>query len=78
MTKFLITKGNQLLCDGGYNHYGEFYKIDILYDCLTDMESVNLEYDGKLLLLKNAVFRSSKAIFMDNGEHIYFKDILYV
>lgn len=78
MTKFLITKGKQLLCDGGYNNYGQFHKIDILHDCLSNMETVNLEYDGKILLLKDAVFRSSKAIFMDNRECVYFKDIIYV
>lgn len=78
MTKFLITKGKQLLCDGGYNNYGQFHKIDILHDRLGTMETVNLEYDGKILLLKDAVFRSSKAIFMDNRECVYFKDIIYV
>jgi len=78
MTKFLITKGNQLLCDGGYNNYGQFYKMDILHGRLGDMESINLEYDGKILLLKDAVFHSSKAIFMDKKENIYFKDIIYV
>lgn len=78
MTKFLITKGKQLLCDGGYNNHGQFHKIDIMYDRLDTMENVNLEYDGNFLLLKDAVFRSSKAIFMDNREHIYFKDIIYV
>lgn len=78
MTKFLITKGKQLLCDGGYNNHGQFYKIDILHDHLANMEIVNLEYDGKLLFLKDAAFRSSKAIFMDDRERIYFKDIIYV
>ncbi|MDE5777271.1 MAG: hypothetical protein K2I10_01990 [Lachnospiraceae bacterium] len=78
MTKFLITKGRQLLCDGGYNNYGEFYKMDILYDRLGDRESVNLEHNGKILLLKDAFFRSSKAIFVDNRENIYFKDIMYI
>lgn len=78
MTKFLITKGKQLLCDGGYNNHGQFHKIDILHDCLANMETVNLEYDGKLLLLKDAAFRSSKAIFIDNRGRIYFKDIIYV
>lgn len=78
ITKFLITKGKQLLCDGGYNNHGQFYKIDILHDRLVNMEVVNLEYDGKHLLLKDAIFRSSKAIFMDNSGRIYFKDIMYM
>lgn len=78
MTKFLITKRKQLLCDGRDNYYGQFHKIDILHDRLANMEIVNLEYDGKLLLLKDAAFRSSKAIFMDNKGRIYFKDIIYM
>lgn len=78
MTKFLITKRKQLLCDGGYNKHGQFHKIDILHDRLANMETVDLEYDGKLLLLKDAAFRSSKAIFMDNKGHIYFKNIIFV
>lgn len=77
MAKFLITKGNQLLCDGD-NCHGQFYKMDILHDRLGDMESVNLEHEGKRLLLQDAAFRSSKAVFIDNRENVYFKDIWYV
>lgn len=78
MSKFLITKRMQLLCDGGYDNHGELLKTDILHDRLSDMETVHLEHDGKNLLLKNAIFYSSKAIFIDNRENLYFKDIIYV
>lgn len=32
MDSFLLTKGNQILCGGGYNKHGQFIKIDILSD----------------------------------------------
>ena len=78
ITKFLLTKGNQLMCDGGYNKHGQFYKMDILYDRLENMETVNLEHEGSNILLQDSVFRSSKAIFTDNRNHLYFKDVIYL
>lgn len=78
MNRFLLTQGNQILCDGGFNKHGQFCKMDILHDRLENVETVNLEYNEKILLLKNSVFRSSKAIFTDNRDNLYFKDILYI
>ena len=78
MNSFLLTKGNQILCDGGYNKHGQFCKMDILYDRLENMEIVNMEYNAQILLLKNYAFRSSKAIFVDNRDNLYFKDIQYI
>ena len=78
MNSFLLTKGNQILCDGGYNKHGQFIKMDILHDRLENTETVNLMSDEQILLLKNYVFRSSKAIFLDNRDSLYFKDILYI
>lgn len=62
MNSFLLTKGNQILCDGGYNKHGQFCKMDILYDRLGNAEIVNIGYNGQVLLLKNYVFRSSKRL----------------
>lgn len=78
MNSFLLTKGNQILCDGGYNKHGQFLKMDILRNRLENAETVNLEYNEQILLLKNYVFRSSKAILVDNRDNLYFKDILYI
>ena len=78
MNSFLLTKGNQILCDGGYNKHGQFIKMDILHDRLENTETVNLMSDEQILLLKSYVFRSSKAIFLDNRDSLYFKDILYI
>ena len=78
MNSFLLTKGNQILCDGGYNKHGQFCKMDILYDRLENMKIVNMEYNAQILLLKNYAFRSSKAIFVDNRDNLYFKDIQYI
>lgn len=78
MNSFLLTKGNQILCDGGYNKHGQFCKMDILYDRLGNAEIVNIGYNGQVLLLKNYVFRSSKAILVDNRDNLYFTDIQYI
>lgn len=78
MNKFLLTKGNQLMCDGGYNKHGQFCKMDILHDRLENVETVNIEFEGKVLLLKDAVFRSSKAVFRDNEDRFYFKDVVWI
>ena len=78
MNSFLLTKGNQILCDGGYNKHGQFCKMDILYDRLGNTEIVNIGYNGQVLLLKNYVFRSSKAILVDNRDNLYFTDIQYI
>lgn len=78
MNSFLLTKGNQILCDGGYNKHGQLCKMDILYDRLENTEIVNMEYNAHVLLLKNYTFRSSKAIFVDNRDNLYLKDIQYI
>lgn len=78
MNSFLLTKGNQILCDGGYNKHGQFIKMDIIHDQFANMETVNLQHNEQILLLKNYVFRNSKAIFIDNRDNLYFKDIIYI
>ena len=78
MNSFLLTKGNQILCDGGYNKHGQFIKMDILHDRLENTETVNLQHNEQILLLKNYIFRSSKAILVDNWDNLYFKDIVYI
>lgn len=78
ISKFLLTKGNQLICDGGYDNFERYYCMDIHPDKLGEAESVRFEYDARDLTIKTAVFRSSKAILTDESDNLYFKDVIYI
>lgn len=74
---FLLTSdGRYIIFDGGYNRHFQFTSAQIKHDKLTDYEGTDIIYNGKNLLLKRFAFRSSKAVFWDNENRLFAKDII--
>ncbi len=76
---FLLTKDTHtILLDGGYNKHSQFMSARIEQDRLTDYQRTDIIYHNKPLALKQYIFRSSKAIFIDAGSCMYLKDVIQI
>lgn len=59
----------------GYNKHSQFKMIKVLHDKLVEKCNVDIVYNDEVLLLNRYVFRSSKAVLIDNHSRLFIKDV---
>lgn len=76
-TGFLFTTDSRhIIFDGGYNKHSEFCSAEFRYNGLEDWEKTDIICNGEALLLKQYKFRGSKALFMDNKNRLFVKQVV--
>lgn len=74
---FLLSKDSRhIIFNNGYNNYSEFTSALIRYDKIGSYERTDVIYNEEQLSLKRFKFRSSEALFWDNKNRLFFKDII--
>ena len=73
---FMVTYDmGHLLIDGGYDKHWEFRVARFKEDTLGNYENVSLLYNDSDIVVKFFRFRGSKAVFVDNKDRLYIKEI---
>lgn len=76
-TGFLFTADSRhIIFDGGYDKHSEFRSAELLYNELKNWERTDIICNGEPLLLRQFKFRGSKAVFMDNKNRLFAKQVV--
>lgn len=74
---FLLTADSRhLIFDGGYDKHSEFRSAVVSHNEIKDYERTEIIFQEKPLLIKKFRFRGSKALFWDNNNRMFAKQIV--